>query len=1260
MESFNTILVLNNAISRAASYRSFNHPNCLVINQIVTRIFERVGTSNIQRINLYSLYLMILTFFYISFISILVPLVFRRHLGLYGIATIIGIGRLMDCVISILLLSTIATGTVTCETILGGWIKTSFITVEWAFIVDTLTVVAFFVISIVSMSVHLYAIVYMQDDPNAIRFILLLASFSLCMYFLVASNNLVQFMLGWEGVGIVSYLLINFWYQRVAANRSALQAIIFNRIGDCALLIVIAILFNKYMTGEFLVLNTLCVDASEDLSVTLQEEYYAKYLSSNIDFTREAMNRLGCLFALKTPEDAYLFRDVSFGEKYQYSWFAINHNIKGEGRLTSKMYCFSTKESIDTFYEIFKTDSINKFKLTIEKYLQVFLSITKQEFSNTVLDMFILAGMDSPEERIQKNGLVIDLHTKSLMRNDLVRLRKELLSDYKELIDLFMNDNPTSAMKVRKKKLFDKLTDLLLTKHYQDTFTTIFNTKWFAIQHDLDTGKLFLDSSREVDTARRFYSPDIIDEFGRIIITNRTRMYGSPEPIILETLKKNSLRPIMHPYFFMGVHKGFNNINLKNLLEISNSAQYIVAATHGYNRNLLVNELLVNSTNRFNRYQQIILACNLSPEECCWLEKILFVLYDRHHTHSSFVGPVTTTIKPLYGNCCSVLDSSLEKYLSNALKYYEPVLGSESSTKDPFVWIVKKDKDLNYLSAKLDSTLQLSVRASKIFFPIDKAFIRKVIIFEGVSDTAINSFLATAFHELPCYSNEFLGKYILEIFSDYRHANIFEQVSLRKTIFLLDLYSQYEIGTSFLLKFPRISLSVVKQVSTLEKDKGFLLLVTTLLLIGAIAKSAQVGLHLWLPSAMEGPTPVSALLHSSTMVVAGVFLILRTSFIFQACPTILTIICLVASATITIASVMGCMQYDLKKIIAFSTCSQLGYMFLASGLSNYTGSCFHLLTHAFFKALLFLCAGYIIHTVDGEQDMRRLGGLKQRMPIVYATTLIGFLALNGIPYMSGYYSKEFILLSGLLTDNRIGFGATILSILALSLTSLYSTRFIYYTFIAQPASRLVVKATEDSILMLFSLLLLSILTITSGFWFSDIMIGPGTVFWNDSLSNSEVYSYKVEFLPSNVHSIPLVVTILGVLLFFYYDRLNRTFDYSLKYSRFLHDTGWDSLYKHTISMLVLVLSHNKVFEMIDRGLLEYFGSIGIVRLFDRTVAYNKEVIKKQDFVFNLITVIVGLLVLVLFLVLFIAYAEDAIVLTLLVGLILIMLHYNDL
>jgi NADH-ubiquinone oxidoreductase chain 5 len=236
-----------------------------------------------------------------------------------------------------------------------------------------------------------------------------------------------------------------------------------------------------------------------------------------------------------------------------------------------------------------------------------------------------------------------------------------------------------------------------------------------------------------------------------------------------------------------------------------------------------------------------------------------------------------------------------------------------------------------------------------------------------------------------------------------------------------------------------------------------------LLFVGAVGKSAQLGLHTWLPDAMEGPTPVSARIHAATMVTAGVFLIARCSPLFEYAPTALTVVTIMGAMTAFMAATTGLLQNDLKRVIAYSTCSQLGYMVFACGVSAYSVGVFHLANHAFFKALLFLTAGAVIHAVNNEQDMRRMGGLVRVLPFTYAMMFIGSLSLMGFPFLTGFYSKDVILEMAYSSYSVAGHFAHALGTIAAFFTAFYSMRLLYLTFLSEPMGyRPVIEGAHES------------------------------------------------------------------------------------------------------------------------------------------------------------------------------------------------------
>ena len=280
-------------------------------------------------------------------------------------------------------------------------------------------------------------------------------------------------------------------------------------------------------------------------------------------------------------------------------------------------------------------------------------------------------------------------------------------------------------------------------------------------------------------------------------------------------------------------------------------------------------------------------------------------------------------------------------------------------------------------------------------------------------------------------------------------------------------------------------------------------LICILLFIGAMGKSAQIFLHTWLPDAMEGPTPVSALIHAATMVTAGVFLVVRCSPIFEYSPVTLNIITVVGMTTAFFAATVALVQNDIKKIIAYSTCSQLGYMFFAAGVGAYNVAMFHLFTHAFFKALLFLGSGSIIHSFKDEQNINEMGAVYKKLPYTWILMIIGTLALTGFPFLSGFYSKDAIIEFAYLKGNTTGYYAAGVGILTALFTSIYSWRLIFKTFHGSYNNKKIKieEMHESPLVMLVPLVILAIGAIFAGFLFKDLFIGHGdyTSFWGDSI-----------------------------------------------------------------------------------------------------------------------------------------------------------------
>ena len=327
-------------------------------------------------------------------------------------------------------------------------------------------------------------------------------------------------------------------------------------------------------------------------------------------------------------------------------------------------------------------------------------------------------------------------------------------------------------------------------------------------------------------------------------------------------------------------------------------------------------------------------------------------------------------------------------------------------------------------------------------------------------------------------------------------------------------------------------LSVAQNASKFEFDGVVIMFITLSLFIGAMGKSAQIPLFTWLPDAMAGPTPVSALIHAATMVTAGIYLVVRSNFLYHLSPSTLDFILVIGLATSLIAAFIGLRQNDIKKVLAYSTVSQLGLMFIALGVEAYTSAMFHLMTHAFFKALLFLGAGSVIHAMSGEQDMRFMGGLKSKIPVTYWTFLIGTLAIAGIPPLSGMISKDEILVA-LWAKSPIIWGLTLFSA---ALTGIYMFRLLFLTFFGNFRGTEEQKhhLHESPISMTLPLVVLAVLSVVGGFINLPHFIGHGEyqnlAHWLEPLY---VYGAKHAEVPFNIEMILLAITLVMVAAVFF-------------------------------------------------------------------------------------------------------------------------------
>ena len=381
---------------------------------------------------------------------------------------------------------------------------------------------------------------------------------------------------------------------------------------------------------------------------------------------------------------------------------------------------------------------------------------------------------------------------------------------------------------------------------------------------------------------------------------------------------------------------------------------------------------------------------------------------------------------------------------------------------------------------------------------------------------------------------------------------------------------------------------------------GSLNLICFLLFIGAMGKSAQIFLHTWLPDAMEGPTPVSALIHAATMVTAGVFLIVRCSPMYDLAPDILSLITFIGATTAIFAASIGLVQNDIKRIIAYSTCSQLGYMFFAVGVGAYGAAMFHLFTHAFFKALLFLGAGSVIHAVSDEQDIRKMGGLYNYIPFTHMLMIIGTISLMGFPFTAGYYSKDAIIESAYLASSGFSSYAFIIGLLGVLMTSFYSWRLMFLTFngTTRIEEKDIVNIHESPKVMLIPLIVLAVGALFSGFFFKDYFIGSSSeLFWGNSIA---LHHHEHQHIPFLIYYAPMMLGFLGLFLAWYMYLKNKSMPSNIVklngplYKFLLNKWYFDELYSFIFVRPAKAIGYF-LWKFFDGYIIDGFGPDGIAK-----------------------------------------------------------------
>ena len=438
--------------------------------------------------------------------------------------------------------------------------------------------------------------------------------------------------------------------------------------------------------------------------------------------------------------------------------------------------------------------------------------------------------------------------------------------------------------------------------------------------------------------------------------------------------------------------------------------------------------------------------------------------------------------------------------------------------------------------------------------------------------------------------------------------------------------------------FSSVSSLSQKNIIFLGVDLNLITLVCIFLFIGAMGKSAQFLLHTWLPDAMEGPTPVSALIHAATMVTAGVFLVVRCSPIYEYSQVALNLVAITGMVTALFATSVALVQNDIKKIIAYSTCSQLGYMFFAAGVGAYHVAMFHLFTHAFFKALLFLGAGSVIHSMNDEQDITKMGGLWKKIPYTTVFMLIGTLALTGFPFLSGFYSKDAIIEFAFYENSKVGNYAGVIGILTALLTAIYSWRLFFKTFFGKYNNTVLKfeKIHESSLLMLTPLVFLTIGSLFSGYIFKETFIGlesqnfwSGSIFFLEQIKQEKLSAFLLFLTPT-------IVTLIIPVIYFLYIKDKNILENTKKINLPLYHFLLNKWYIDDIYDFIFVKPIKKIgiffWKKGDENTIDRFGPNGMSNLVkylsNKTVKFQTGYIYDYAFV-----MLIGLSALITYLIL---------------------------
>lgn len=1143
------------------------------------------------------MYILILILPLLNFLIFLTMSFFLVRRDLY---LILGCSLIVAWSFSILALFEVHISLCSCVLIFGSFFDLVYFFCPFILLFDELCTFMCFVILSVSILVHYYSMEYMKEDPFIMRFLSYLSLFTFFTLFLVTAGTVIQLFIGWEGVGLSSYLSINFWFTRIQAAKSALKAIVMNRFGDIGLYGVLIILLNWYSSLDLLSLSMLF---QYEFDFILENTQFFLFNSINLvglDVLCTSDQYLGVSEFVK-----YLYSEINFLIFFNLDVWIDDYNISlnelksllfwdlwlkdcmfDEG-ISNKLtfidiWIINFKVELNSFKEnenFFWNSFMDKLTMNVE----IFLFYFDNQINDYFLDQWAF-NFDSYNNNIvifdidSSYGFNIDLDYSNILNSAYLLYiennssGKIFLSCMDDWIKNFQSDLNSNLITLL---FLENMLELCLNDMSNDFNSWVKNLYLKCNEFD------FLADADWIIYSNPYWSHvyKIIDahthptwcvKFENINLIN---MFDISVQLYIDFLDRwiaESLLTCKEIFYSLyiddlcteDVYKWNGDALSKNLIK-----NFLFFDEWNNNKLLTWDEFWYNKTS-VNFYQEVPYLLFLFDQLLILqIELFSVVLVGCSTEFLLTVGEHLTIL-----NFIEIFDYYY--YLDSEFIFFRDA------------WI----KDFNTQRSTISNLMDFNqVYICRIF----DSWIRDL----SCNWTELDLTMFDGFNNYLIFLDKWV-KYLELGAVDFKKFNLIENI---KYILSVPFFESLKLDTldkwfeNFIFDGLLINHVIYDKTTLFFKE-----LLGFCIILAAVGKSAQIGLHTWLPDAMEGPTPVSALIHAATMVTAGIFVLIRFYWVLEQLSYLLIMVSFLGSLTVFFAGSIGSFQYDLKKVIAYSTCSQLGYMFFVCGSSNFSLSLFHLMNHAFFKALLFLGAGVIIHAICDDQDIRKMGNLWKRIPFVYIAMFIASLALIGIPFLSGFYSKDLLLESVFVNSHISIFLGYILCLLGIVFTTIYSLRVLILVFFTNTnLNKGNSTLFESTFFINIVLSLLIFLSIFGGFLMKEWLLLNYSIYniWlsEDALS-SEFLFLIIKMLPFSL----ICFSIIILNLFW-----SKIFISPMFYHFFNQKWYFDLLYNNFIVWSCILFSYKMSFKVIDRAIFEQWGSFGVSNLVNLSLIFKK-------------------------------------------------------